>query len=222
MNNTSAGCIALLTALLGGCAINQPAIVHQPITARPPQPQIVNPDNGAIYDVGTYRPLFEDYKARLVGDLLTVQLTERTSASKSSASSVERENDIGFSVPVVSGIGGKSFQGAELEAQSDNQFGASGSASNENDFSGTVTVTVIDVYANGNLLVSGEKQIAMSRGTEMIRFSGVVDPVNISATNSVLSTHVADARIEYRANGYIDEAQSMPWLSRFFMNVLPY
>ena len=223
MKKRHLGRIAMLaTLLLSGCAINQPAIVHQPMAVRPPPPQLANPDNGAIYDVATYRPLFEDYKARLIGDLLTVELTERNSASKSSESSVARENDIGFSVPTVSGVAGKSFQGAELEAESDNQFDASGSASNENDFSGTVTVTVVDVYPNGHLLVSGEKQIAMSRGTEFIRFSGVVDPVNISRENSVLSTQVADARIEFRANGYIDEAQTMPWLSRFFMNVLPY
>ena len=83
-------------------------------------------------------------------------------------------------------------------------------------------MTVIDVYPNGNLLVSGEKQIAMSQGTEFIRFSGVVDPAHIRVGNTVRSTQVADARIEYRANGYIDEAQTMGWLGRFFNNVLPF
>ena len=120
MKKRHLGRIAMLAALLlSGCAINQPAIVHQPMAVRPPPPQLANPDNGAIYDVATYRPLFEDYKARLIGDLLTVELTERNSASKSSESSVDRENDIGFSVPTVSGVAGKSFQGAELEAESD-------------------------------------------------------------------------------------------------------
>ncbi len=223
MQHTNAVRIAMLTTLLlSGCAVNQPTIIHQPMAVRPPPQQRASTESGAIFDVATYQPLFEDYKARMVGDLLTVQLTERTQASKSSASNVDRENDIGFGVPVVSGVPGKSFQGAELEASSSNGFEAAGSATAENDFTGTVTVTVVDVYPNGKLLVSGEKQIAMSQGVEFIRFSGVVDPVNISRTNSVLSTQVADARIEYRANGYIDEAQTMPWLSRFFMNVLPY
>lgn len=223
MNKRAGFFIAALTTLLtAGCAVNQPSIVHQPMSVRPPPQQRVNPDDGSIYDVGTYRPLFEDHKARLIGDLLTVELSERTEASKSSGSNVEREGGISFEVPVVSGVPGKGLQGAELAANSANNFDGSGSASAENDFSGTVTVTVVDVYPNGNLLVSGEKQIAMSQGTEFIRFSGVVDPKNIDRLNRVLSTQVADARIEYRANGYIDEAQTMGWLSRFFMNVLPY
>ena len=82
-------------------------------------------------------------------------------------------------------------------------------------------MTVIDVLANGNLLVSGEKQMLINQGTEFIRFSGVVDPRSVRADNTIASTQVADARIEYSARGYIDEAQTMGWLQRFFLNVLP-
>lgn len=211
-----------LGMVLAGCAVNQPPIVHQPMSVRPqPQPEIERSD-GAIYQARAYRPLFEDRKARLVGDLLVIELSERTAASKSSGASAERSGAVSLDVPVIAGLPGKSFQQAELGATSSNTFDGSGSATAKNDFTGTITVTVIDVYANGNMLVSGEKQIAMSQGTEFIRFSGVVDPAMISATNSVISTQVADARIEYRANGYVDEAQTMGWLSRFFMNVLPF
>jgi flagellar L-ring protein precursor FlgH len=221
--NPGAFLAAVIGALgLGACAVNQPPIVHQPMSVRPQPPVAHVPAGGAIYRADAHRPLFEDHKARLVGDLLTIQLSERTAASKSSGSSAEREGDVSFAVPVVSGVPGKSFQGAELSANSATTFDGSGSASAENDFTGTITVTVIDVYPNGNLLISGEKQIAMSQGTEFIRFSGVVDPAMIRVGNTVMSTQVADARIEYRANGYIDEAQTMGWLSRFFMNVLPY
>jgi hypothetical protein len=72
------------------------------------------------------------------------------------------------------------------------------------------------VLPNGNLLVSGEKQIAINQGNEFIRFSGIVNPVSVTGANTVQSTQVADARIEYRANGYIDETQQMGWLQRFF------
>ena len=81
---------------------------------------------------------------------------------------------------------------------------------------------MIEVYPNGNLLVSGEKQVTINQGTEFIRFSGVVNPVNVTSTNTVSSTRVADARIEYRGNGYIDEAQTMGWLSRVFMTIFPF
>lgn len=78
------------------------------------------------------------------------------------------------------------------------------------------------LLANGNLHVVGEKRIAINQGTESIRFSGVVNPRTIGADNSVSSTQVADARIEYVGDGYINESQNMGWLQRFFLNVSPY
>ena len=100
-------------------------------------------------------------------------------------------------------------------------FTGKGGASAQNTFTGTLTVTVDQVLANGNLHVVGEKQIAINQGTEFIRFSGVVNPRFISTSNTVASTQVADARIEYVGNGYINEAQQMGWLQRFFLNVAP-
>jgi flagellar L-ring protein precursor FlgH len=109
-----------------------------------------------------------------------------------------------------------------LDANSANKFDGKGGATNNNDFTGTITVTVIEVLANGNLVVSGEKQIGINQGSEFIRFSGVVNPSTITNGNSVSSAQVADARIEYRASGYIDEAQVMGWLARFFLTFLPF
>jgi flagellar L-ring protein precursor FlgH len=104
----------------------------------------------------------------------------------------------------------------------DSTFGGKGGANANNTFNGTITVTVNQVLVNGNLHVVGEKQIAINQGTEFIRFSGVVNPRTISGSNSVTSTQVADARIEYVGNGYINEAQTMGWLQRFFLNVSPF
>jgi flagellar L-ring protein precursor FlgH len=81
---------------------------------------------------------------------------------------------------------------------------------------------VIQVLANGNLVVSGEKQIGINQGTEYVRFSGVVNPATIMAGNVVSSTQVADARLQYRGTGVVDEAQTMGWLARFFLSVLPF
>jgi flagellar L-ring protein precursor FlgH len=108
-----------------------------------------------------------------------------------------------------------------MGASSTNQFEGKGEAASANNFSGTITVTVIDVLPNRNLVVSGEKQLAMTQGSEYIRFSGVVRPETV-INNTVSSIQVADARIEYKANGYIDEAQTMGWLSRFFLTVSPF
>ena len=83
-------------------------------------------------------------------------------------------------------------------------------------------MTVIEALANGNLLVSGEKQMAINQGNEYIRFSGVVNPDTISPSNTVQSTQVADARIEYKGSGAIAEAQQMGWLQRFFTIISPF
>ena len=226
------GCF-IAAAALCGChlAAVPPTQVHQPMTARPgpvQQPQ-VNVGGGSIYQAAYsgqpffgYRPLFEDRRPRNVGDTLVILITEKTNASKKSDSSAERNQNSTFAVPLLSGLPGKSFLGSTLGAESASKFDGKGEATNNNDFTGTITVTVIDVLANGNLVVSGEKQIGINQGSEFIRFSGVVNPATITNGNAVSSVQVADARIEYRASGYIDEAQVMGWLARFFLTFLPF
>ena len=83
-------------------------------------------------------------------------------------------------------------------------------------------MTVNEVLANGNLIVSGEKQMGINQGSEFIRFSGIVNPLHLTAANTVQSTLVADARIEYRGTGIVDNAQTTGWLTRFFLNFLPF
>jgi len=104
----------------------------------------------------------------------------------------------------------------------DNQANGTGASSAANQFSGTLTTTVVGVLPNGNLQLAGEKQIAINRGSEYIRFSGVVDPRSVTGANTVLSTQVADARIEFRNQGVMDEVQTMGWMQRFFLNISPF
>ena len=209
---------------LAGCAAldtTPPAIVHQPMTARP-VPLPAAPSNGAIYQAGAVRPLFEDRKPRYVGDTLTINLVENTSAKKNTGANASRDTSSDASIGSMARLPLAGLAGLSLNSSDKQSLDAKGGASADNTFKGTITVTVIDVYPNGNLLVSGEKQLAINQGREYIRFSGVVDPVTISGKNTVDSTSVADARIEYVGSGYIDEAQRMGWLQRFFLNFLPF
>lgn len=210
-------------AVLAGCAMVPPTHVYQPMTAQPqPLPPAPAAD-GAIYHPENARvALFEDRRARRIGDTLTIHIEEKTTASKAADTSASRTGSASLSVPTVFGLPGKSFQGATLDAKSANDFEGKGASSSNNVFTGDITVTVIKTLANGNLLVSGEKQVAINQGTEYIRFSGVVNPSTIDGSNTVSSTKVADARIEYKGSGYIDEAQTMGWLARFFLSVLPF
>lgn len=218
--------LLLVAVVLAGCATTAttpPTAVHQPMSVRPVPSALPQPvANGAIFQTGLTRPLFEDRRARYVGDTLTIQLVERTQASKKSSTSASRDQSMDMSVPGVSKLPLKALQGLNLKLDNQNKFAGKGDSAATNDFNGTITVTVIEVLPNGNLLVSGEKMMGINQGEEFIRFSGVVNPNTITGANVVQSTQVADARIEYKANSFIDSAQVMGWLGRFFLSFMPF
>jgi flagellar L-ring protein precursor FlgH len=216
--------LALCLAGLAGCvSVTPPTSVHQPISVRPVQRAPVPPTDGAIYRAGLASGhLFEDRRARAVGDTLTIVIAERTDASKKSNTNTGRASNNSFGVTGLAGLPGKTFLGSNLGATSDFSFDGKGESASNNDFTGTITVVVTEVLANGNLLVSGEKQVGINQGSEFIRLSGIVNPVQLTAANTVLSSNVADARIEYRSNGVMNENQTTGWLTRFFLNVLPF
>ncbi|HAF53976.1 MAG TPA: flagellar biosynthesis protein FlgH [Thauera sp.] len=212
-------------AVLSGCASihpTPPTAVHQPMTARPEGRAQAAPATGAIYQAAYARPLFEDRRARQVGDTITINLVERNTAQKSANANATRNGSMTAGIGPISRLPLKGLNGLELEADSESDFAGKGAAAANNAFNGTITVTVIEVYPNGNLLVSGEKMVAINQGNEFIRFSGVINPNNVTAANSVQSTQVADARIEYRGSGFIDESNTMGWLQRFFVAIMPF
>lgn len=214
----------LAAALTAGCAMTTPGTsVHQPMSTRPAPLAVNTQATGSIYQPSTARlALFEDRRARFVGDILTVVLEERTTASKNTSSKANRSGEVSVGIPTATRLPGASLEGAALTASSDSTFEGGGNSAANNVFTGNISVTVIEVYPNGNLLVSGEKQVTINQGTEYIRFSGVVNPLNVGAANQVSSTRVADARIEYKGRGYMSEAQTMGWLQRFFLSASPF
>ena len=218
------GLFALLLLLgVAGCASSSHIIsVHQPLTARPPAPQSPAYADGGIFSNTNYQPLFEDRRARNIGDTLIVTINENINASKDSETKTDRNGALTASIPTISGLPLKTLQGLTVGASADNSFDGKGQSASNNSFTGTMTVTVLEVLPNNNLVVSGEKQIGINQGTEFIRFSGVVNPATIVAGNTVSSTQVADARMEYRANGPVDETQAMGWLQRFFLRAMPF
>lgn len=216
--------LALLALVVvgAGCTTVPPTNVHQPMSARP-MPRIeAAPSTGGIWQAGQGRPLFEDRRPRYVGDTLTIKIVENTNATAKSNRKLDKTNSITAAVSALAGLPGKSLLGLNLDAESANAFSGKGEAANNNAFSGNITVTVIDVLPNGNLLVSGEKQLGIGQEQEFVRVSGVVNPTFIDAFNMVQSTRVADARIEYKSSGQISEGQIMGWMARFFLNVLPF
>lgn len=212
--------LALLT--LAGCAqIPRASVVgeQEQIDISEPPPRHAN---GSIYQAHRgYQPLFEDRRPRMVGDILTIVLDEEVSASKNAQTNANRSGSASLSLAELpDALETLAEYGFDLSG--DSSFQGGGGSQANNSMTGTITVSVLEVMHNGNLRVRGEKQIAINQGVEFIRFSGVVNPRTITGQNTVPSTAVADARIEYVGDGYINEAQHMGWLQRFFLNVSPF
>lgn len=173
---------------------------------------------GSIFNKKSYRGLFEDRKAMSAGDLLTIRIFERVTASQNNRTELSRESSASVSIPAIKGV----FRSIAGEASGDQEFSGQGSTSASNQFVGEISVSVTEVLPNGNLVVAGEKQLATNNEIEYVRMTGVVDRDDILPGNVVLSTRVADAKIQYTGRGAIDAAQTMGWLSRVFLSILPY
>lgn len=214
------------TWLLAGCQTLQQApqvdIVEAP-AARPavrPRP-VAAPTNGSLFNSASYRPAFEEQRARFPGDILTIQIVENISATQKSSSSIDRsaKNEAGITAFPL--LPSSLTDRAKLGATSANTFSGKGGTESANTFSGSITATVIDVMSNGHLVVAGEKQIGVNQNVDMLRFSGTVDPRVMQPGSIVSSTQVANVRVESRGRGAQGEAQTVGWLSRFFLSFHP-
>ncbi len=231
--------IPLLTVLLasafflGGCETLQRTPQVDLVPAQPVRyaqqapvaaPAVTVAPGGSLFQAVSYRPAFEDPRARMPGDILTVQITERISATQKSSSSVDRSGSASAGISALPFISPSSSLLGKLDvgANSSNKFAGNGETENANNFTGSITTTVQEVLPNGHLLVVGEKQIGVNQKVDVLRFSGTVDPRQIRPGNVVASTQVANVRVESRGRGQQGEALSIGWLARFFLTVLPF
>lgn len=210
---------------VAGCGMMAPSVeIANQRTVRPPEAQTAPPEppkSGAIYASNNFRPLFENRRARHPGDVLLIKIAEKTSASQRSNSSISKSGSLNGSISALPFVSAGDLAKTTLGGSSQNQFEGQGETGTDNLFSGDITVTVIEVLGNGNLHVAGEKQVGLNGNVDVLRFSGIVSPDSISPTNEVISSKVADARLDFRGRGQNGEAQMMGWLSRFFLNFLP-
>jgi flagellar L-ring protein precursor FlgH len=222
--------VLIAVAYLTGCAsADRQPLVKTQTSARPADPAERGASPGSLFPAaqitmtGAYRPLFEDRRARYIGDTLTVLLNETTSASKNSGATAKRKNDIAGSFGLSNiGPGSNTYNNKGTLALGGNvQQDGSGTSTASNAFNGFITVTVLEVLSNGNLSVAGEKQVAVGFEEEIIRFGGIVNPNNL-VNNTVSSLQVADARIEYRGKGVTDDVREPGWLTRLFLKASPF
>lgn len=216
--------LVLLAVFAAGCATGSrhDTRISQETYSYPEYSEVTTP--GAIFQTGRGSSLFEDVRARRVGDVITVVLQERTNAAKSAStntskdSSVDVQNPTWFGSPFSfpSGLIGGAGRTLENNLGASRSFSGEGGSEQSNQLTGDITATVVEELPNGYLRIRGEKLISINKGDEYIRLTGVVRPVDIQADNSILSTMVANAEISYGGTGVLADASEMGWLGRFF------
>ncbi|WP_394790088.1 flagellar basal body L-ring protein FlgH [Rhodoferax sp.] len=220
--------VAALGLLCTGCETLQPAPKVDfaestaPRQLAPVVPAANPRPTGSLFVTGSYRPVFEDRRPRMVGDNLTIQIVENVSASQKSTSTVNRTAANEAGITAFPFLKTPLLDKLSLGATSTNDFSGKGGTESANTFSGAITVTVVEVLPNGHLVVTGEKQIGVNQNVDVLRFSGTVDPRAVQPGSVVSSTQVANVRIESKGRGAQNEAQTIGWLSRFFLTVLPF
>ena len=189
--------------------------------ARPLPVPVAAPATGSIFQVQDgYAALYEGWRARKVGDPLTIVLVERTAASKSSGSKLDSSGSASITPPTTGAL--NLFNRADATISGGRNFNGAGAADQANSLSGEVSVTVAEVYPNGTMLVQGRKQVTLNRGDEFVAIKGIVRMADVDANNRVPSTRVADARISYTGKGDVARASRQGWLNRFFQVISPF
>ncbi|GAB5486484.1 MAG: hypothetical protein Pars2KO_00540 [Parasphingorhabdus sp.] len=219
--------VTALPFLLIGCmgsSSNAPQKGFAPVVAAPAaQIQTTSGDiaNGAIFQsTSGYAALTSGTRASMKGDIITILLVERTQAAKSNSASKDRNG--GFSLtPPTTGLFSL-FSPSDASASGSQNFSGSGSAQQSNSLQGQISVTVAESYANGTMLVRGQKLTSLNRGDEHMQFSGLIRAIDVSSDNTIPSTKVADARINYGGTGEIASASKQGWLQKFFSFISPF
>jgi flagellar L-ring protein FlgH len=204
--------------VLGGCTVLQEDQGRDFTATWPDAEQVAETTPGAIYQQGTEVRLWQNVTARNVGDTLTIRLEESTNAEKSVTTNTSKTTEATMTGPTIFGrpVTVNGVPVLEGSMNNDSSFNGNGASKQSNALDGALSVTVAKRFANGNLLVRGEKWIAINSGKEFVRMQGIVRPSDIAPDNSVVSWKVADAYISYGGQGTVANASKPGWFYRFF------
>ncbi len=211
--------IVCVILIISGCVIPPPeqadTMDYAPAIPVPEQPDVYSA--GSIYVANRSVDLFHDRTAYRIGDILTINLSERTRSSKDQSTEISKSSSNNLDAPTLLGTV-PTLNGNEIsiDTAQDRNFSGEGSSDQSNALSGVITVSVVDVMPNGVMKVRGEKWLTLNQGDEYIRLTGLVRIEDVSADNSVNSSRVANARITYTGKGVHDQANRTGWLDQFF------
>jgi flagellar L-ring protein precursor FlgH len=170
--------------------------------------------------------LWDDQRARRIGDIIMIKLDERTVSQKSSKSSFKKNDANDLSVSSLLGVtpelklpgafNADTPLGLGVSSKNDRSFAGESGADQSNRLLGDISVTVVNVLPGGVLAVRGEKWITLTQGEEFIRIEGLIRQSDIAPDNTVESTRIADARITYSGTGELADANKRGWLTKVF------
>ena len=218
--------VALVNA---GCYLHNSPNVANKLTVPPlPPPKTLGSlwqeENGRAY-------LYEDLRAMRVGDILTIKIVEKHAGTKSADTSAERESTINNSLSGVGlgyigipgiRLGAEAMRGLGIDASAKSKFGGKGATSREDTLTGTISTVVTEVMPNGDLRIEGKREVTVNSETQLMSISGIVRRVDVNTKNTVLSSAIADAKIEYSGLGVVDDMQRPGWLVRVLAWISPF
>lgn len=220
--------LPLLTLTASGCGMTR-ATERPPAPiaiVQPTPPETLTPKKGSIWQTTDRNTLFLDNKARNVGDIITVKVSENASAINDANTKLDRNNSNSLNLngsmdvtKILTNALGSAAGGLTSNFGSTSAFEGKGKTDRKSQLSATISCVVTQVLANGNLRIEGRRDITVNHENQFILLSGVVRPEDISADNSVTSAQIADARIDYSGDGDIDEQQRPSWFGRFLSTI---
>jgi len=214
-----------------GCATPQPKKLH--LADIPVQSATTPASPGSIWPGETSRnALFQDLRARNIGDIVTIEVVEKTSAINGGNTSTARKSSDDIAISKFLGLptnfGMRNFLGQgnpfspEIQSSYDSKFDGSGTTKRSGELNAVISTRVTDILQNGNLVIEGKKDTVVNNELQYIVLSGIIRPEDINEHNSIPSTLISDARIEYSGRGVVADEQSPGWMRRILDNVWPF
>lgn len=225
--------LILLLAGLSGCAATgsqQAQPLPERYTLPAPAKAAQTRPEGTIYASGNSLDLYADSRAKRIGDIVLVRIVETSKGNKEANTKTERESTVTGGVSSLFGLEtwladkNSRFSPSltELQAKLTNDFEGKGKTDRKSNVTATISARVIDITTDGNLNIRGYQEVKVNNETQHIILSGIIRPQDVAQDNSVLSTHVADARIEYSGQGVLGDKQQPGWLARALDTVWPF
>jgi len=219
--------LTFCAALLGCAKPEPPTIVREPLEDIQPA-QIEQKEAGSLWKQNN-SSIFSDRKARTIGDIVTVIISEQASASKQATTATDRTTNMAASIPNFFGLENKDFWGDNdidlsnlVNADFTNSFAGNGTTTRKEDLTASLSTQVVGRYPNGQLKIRGGKEVMVNNEVQIIYLTGIIRPVDITAANTVSSAKILNARISYTGKGSVSDKQKPGWAMRILDNVWPF